>query len=129
MRAKTAIPYSGATTQAVVLMVTAVGQSSAILRVSGDSASGIIYAAVRQGGQYQSTDQSLVASGTGADWYENLENAYYRSFVVSGLTPGTTYWYGIYRDTGNVTPVTSDSFVTSPELPDPTDGKALPIGD
>ena len=130
MRPRTPIPFNtGPSVLAETATVTAVGQTTAILRVSGDNAAGTIYAAVRPTTKYLSTDQTAVRLGTGAHWFENLENAYYRSFVISGLTPGTSYWYGTYRDTGSVTPVLSQSFVTASELPEATEGKALPTGD
>jgi hypothetical protein len=70
--------------------ITGISQTTAILRTTGDNATGTMYAAVRTSGVYQSTDQALVSAGTGATWFENTENAYHKSFLVVGLQPGTT---------------------------------------
>jgi hypothetical protein len=131
MRRRKPINYGGyaPSSYADDAYLTAIGQTTVVLRVDGDNALGIIYAAVRPGTKYALTDQALVRDGTGAHWFDNLENAYQRSFVIQGLTPGTVYWYGTYRDTGSETSVLSRTFTTADELPEPTEGKAQPIGD
>ena len=117
------ITYNSPQAFADIVEVTGVSQTGAVLRTTGDNAPGTIYAAARTGGAYNPSDQALVQQGTGAAWFDNTPNAYQKSFVISGLQPGTAYWFGIFRDTGAQTPVLSAQFTTTPELPEATGGK------
>ena len=109
---------------AVVEGVTGIHETGFILRALGDNSPGTIYISVRTSGPYAPTDQTIVRNGTGAAWYGSAVNAWGRSFVVRDLLPGTQYYYGIYSDTGAVTPVESAGVTTTALLPEPTDGKA-----
>lgn len=101
----------------------AVGESSAVLRVSGDEAGGTIYYAVRRWG-YGFGDQADVKSGTGADWHGSGPNGSRVSISSTGLTDGTTMHVGCYIDDGQTeSNVITDSFVTSTKLPDATGGR------
>ena len=108
--------------------ITGIFQTGAIIRIEGDSNTGTIYAAVRTSGPYSPTDHSAVQSGAGAAWFKNGDNAYARSFVMSGLAPNTTYHWGTYRNAGAQTPVLTGSFVTLSVPAEPTDGKVPLIG-
>lgn len=108
--------------------ITGIGETTAVLRCTGDNLPGTLYAAVRTTA-YASNDQAAVSSGTGAVWYDNNTNAYNVSFVIEGLTPGTVYWYGTYRNTGAQTAVLSQSFTTAAALPEETGGTLAPVGD
>lgn len=90
----------------------AAGESTAVLRISGDLAGGISYFAVRDSGPYGSGDQSAVASGAGAAWHSTGPNGPRVSIMVANLEASTQYWAGCYIDDGTASAVVGLTFTT-----------------
>jgi len=105
-----------------------IGETTAVVRASGDDAPGTMYFALRTSGAYGSGEQNNVRNGTGAAWYGNDANSWRTSLVAFGLTDNTLYYLGVFVDDGADSPVVGTSFTSKSLLAPATGGKALPRG-
>ena len=108
--------------------VDAIGETTCVVRASGDDDVGTMFFALRNTGAYGSSEQTAVRNGTGADWFGNDANAWRTGLAASGLDPNDVYYLGVFVDDGAESPVVGTSFTTTALLAVATGGKVLPRG-